>query len=243
MAAWLSCSDAGVSMQLTGMSPSAVSMCSLYPRQPVLWPFEFRLVPMSQAFGSSAAISSADIPSISCRSSLVGSFTGSSPFRGRPGLRLAFFSGSGSGFGFAFPRAPVAVESLDICPTTVSEYAAVTSASCMRSGSRLSANQAKARENTGSPGISDTRDQPQRRRRTGSRSRRPGQGARGRQVPHRLRDEGPRDRVAVGGRAPDAAVAVMHEPFHGHQVDDGDELPVRFVQGADLLAGKGKSSP
>ena len=57
---------------------------------------------------------------------------------------------------------------------------------------------------------------------------------RGRQVPHRPGDEGPRQRVAVGGRVADAPVAVVDVPFHLHQVQDGDGFAVPHAQRADL---------
>ena len=46
---WESCVDADVMMQLMGIPPSAVSTCSLYPIQEVVWPLALRLLPTSQA--------------------------------------------------------------------------------------------------------------------------------------------------------------------------------------------------
>ena len=43
-------------MQLTGMPPSAESMCSLYPIQETWCPFALRLLPTLQACGNSASI-------------------------------------------------------------------------------------------------------------------------------------------------------------------------------------------
>ena len=40
-------------MQPMGIPPSAVSTCSLYPTQEVVWPLALRLVPTSQALGRS----------------------------------------------------------------------------------------------------------------------------------------------------------------------------------------------
>ena len=157
-------------MQLTGTSPSAASICSLYPLQLSLYPLALRFVPVSQAFGNSAAISAAVIPSRSCRSSRVGSLGTSSPFFGRP--RFRFGRSCGFGFGAGLSRPTIAVESLEMWPTTEPAYAERTSASCIRSGRRVSANQAKARENVDSLGTSDTRDQPHRRRSVGSYSSR-----------------------------------------------------------------------
>ena len=152
-------------MQLMGTSPSAASICGLYPRQLSLYPLALRFVPVSQAFGSSPAISAAVIPSGGCRSSRVGSFGTSSPFFGRPRFRFGFSCGFGLGAGLSRPT--IAGGSRDMWPTTEPEYAARTSASCIRSGRRVSANQAKAREKAGSLGTSDTRDQPTGRRSVG----------------------------------------------------------------------------
>jgi len=69
------------------------------------------------------------------------------------------------------------------------------------------------------------------------------QGGRGREVPDRLRQEGPRQRVAVGGRVPDAAVAVMEMPLHGRQAGDRHEPAVRFPQRTDLLGEEGEKFP
>ena len=71
-------------MQLMGIPPSAVSTCSLYPIQEVVWPLALRMVPTSQALGRSASICGRLI--VSCRSSRLGSFACSSPLRGRPPL-------------------------------------------------------------------------------------------------------------------------------------------------------------
>ncbi len=97
MAAWLSRGEAEVRMQLTGTSPSAASIWSLYPLQLSLYPFALRFVPVSQAFGSPSAIPSAVIPSGGRRSSRVGSFGTSSPFLGRPRFRFGRSSGFGAG--------------------------------------------------------------------------------------------------------------------------------------------------
>ena len=66
---------------------------------------------------------------------------------------------------------------------------------------------------------------------------------RGRHVPHRLRDEGPRQRVAVGGRVADAPMAVVHMPLHLDKVQHGDEFRVPHAQRADLLGEGGKKFP
>ena len=77
---WESCVDADVMMQLMGIPPSAVSTCSLYPIQEVVWPLALRLLP-----GPSAGLpASAEGSSCSCRSSRLGSFARASPLRGPP---------------------------------------------------------------------------------------------------------------------------------------------------------------
>jgi len=60
-----------------------------------------------------------------------------------------------------------------MCPTGVPQGAALTGAACMRPGSRVSANHAKARERAGSPGPTNTRRQPNGRRGVGSYLSRP----------------------------------------------------------------------
>ena len=66
---------------------------------------------------------------------------------------------------------------------------------------------------------------------------------RGRHVPDRLRDEGPRQRPAVGGRVADAPVAVVDVPFHLHHVQDGDGFGVPHAQRADLPGEGGQKFP
>jgi len=182
-----------------------------------------------------------DIPPCSCRSSRVGCLTASSPFLGRPRLRFGFRSGPGFGAGLSRPA--IAVESLDTCPTTDPSYAALTSAPCTRSGSRVSANHAKARENVDALGTSETRRpaaKPPRRRIVPEPV---DQGPRGREVPDRLRNEGPRQGVAVGGRVADAAVAVMEMPPDRREARHGDEPAVALAQRTDLLGEEGEKFP
>ena len=82
IATWESCVDADVMMQLMGIPPSAVSTCSLYPIQEVVWPLALRLLPTSQALGRSASICGRLI--VSCRSSrLERPSPDASPLRGR----------------------------------------------------------------------------------------------------------------------------------------------------------------
>ncbi len=101
MAAWLSCGDAEVRTRLAGTSPSAASIWSLYPRQLSLYPFAFRLVPTSRAFGSSPTISAVDIPPPS-RRPVAWAATRPRLSRGRPRLRFR------SGPGFAKEREELA---------------------------------------------------------------------------------------------------------------------------------------
>ena len=86
IAAWLSCSEANVSRQLTGIPPSIASMCNLYPFQLSLQPFALRFTPVSQTVGKSASSSSS--VSAPCRCKRVGCGRRSSPLRGRPRLHL-----------------------------------------------------------------------------------------------------------------------------------------------------------
>lgn len=87
-----------------------MSMWSLSPTQVSLKPLLFVLLPTAPQFGQSARFS-ASVRCV-CRSRRVGSFTRSSPRRGRP-RRLGFGSsaaGAGSFF-VGFSRASMSVES------------------------------------------------------------------------------------------------------------------------------------
>ncbi len=163
----------------------------------------------------------------------VGCLTASSPFPGRPGL----------GFGAGRSRPTIAVESREMCPTTDPSYAALTSAPCTRPCGRVSANHAKARERAGALGTSDTR-RPAAQAAVRRVVPEPvDQGPRGREVPHRFRHERTRQGVAVGGRVPDAPVAVMEMPLHRGEARHGHEPAVRLAQRTDLLGEEGESSP
>ena len=130
-------------MQLMGIPPSAVSTCSLYPIQEVVWPLALRLLPTSQALGRSASICGRLI--VSCRSSRLGSFACSSPLRGRPRLRRRF-GFAAFGFGDGFSRASIAVASREMCSTRWPSIVRAISVSCRRLARPLSANSEKARE-------------------------------------------------------------------------------------------------
>ena len=107
---------------------------------------------------------------VGCWSRRLRTFGRSSPFFGRPRLRL----GGGGGFSFVagFSRASMAVESRERWPTSRSWCVSRISVSCTRWGNCVSANSAKAREKTDSLGTSNFRSQPQIRRNTTSVSNR-----------------------------------------------------------------------
>ena len=48
--------------------------------------------------------------------------------------------------------------------------------------------------------------------------------------------------VAVAEPVPDVAGAAIHETLQRHEIKDGDEVPVPFPQGTDLLRKRGKQS-
>ena len=100
-------------MQLTGMPPSAESMCSLYPIQETWCPLALRLLPTLQACDNSASIPAIGIDR--WRSRRLGSLGRSSPLRGRPRLRFGF--GVSGSLGAGFSRASIAVASREMCPT------------------------------------------------------------------------------------------------------------------------------
>ena len=156
-------------MQLMGIPPSAVSTCSLYPIQEVVWPLALRLVPTSQALGRSASICGRLI--VSCRSSRLGSFACSSPLRGRPRLRRRF-GFAAFGFGAGFSRASIAVASREMCSTRWPSIVRAISVSCRRLARPLSANSEKARENVASLGSRPAPLQPHSRHSLPSTSRR-----------------------------------------------------------------------
>ena len=155
-------------MQLMGIPPSAVSTCSLYPIQEVVWPLALRLLPTSQALGRSASICGRLI--VSCRSSRLGSFARASPLRGRPRLRR--FGFAAFGFGAAFSRASIAVASREMCSTRWPSIVRAISVSCRRLARPLSANSEKARENVASLGSRPAPLQPHSRHSLPSTSRR-----------------------------------------------------------------------
>ena len=155
-------------MQLTGIPPSAVSTCSLYPIQEVVWPLALRLLPTSQALGRSASICGRLI--VSCRSSRLGSFARASPLRGRPRLRR--FGFAAFGFGAGFSRASIAVASREMCSTRWPSIVRAINVSCRRFARRLSANSEKARENVASLGSRPAPLQPHSRHSLPSTSRR-----------------------------------------------------------------------
>ena len=88
------------------------------------------------------------------RSSRCSGLSTASPLRGRPRPRFGFVSGFFSGFGFrsGLSRASMAVESREMCSTTLSRIGDRIIASCTLAGNSLSANSANARENVASPG-------------------------------------------------------------------------------------------
>ena len=117
---------------------------------------------------------------------------------------------SGLGFGAGLSRPTIAVESREMCPTSVPSYAALTSAPCTRSGSLVSANHAKARERAGALGISETRRPAAQPPQRWVVPEPVDQGPCGREVPHRLRQEGTRQRVPA---APGADF-LLPRPYH-----------------------------
>ena len=134
-----------------------------------LYPLALRFVPTTQALGRSASICSRDCPPLNWQSRRRGSLGLASPLQGQPHLRVVY---GFDALAFGFSRAAMAVESLEMCPTTASANAPSISALCIRCGSSVSVNQAKAREKVDSLGIAPTRSQPQRRRNLGSHWRR-----------------------------------------------------------------------
>ena len=128
-------------------------------------------------------------------------------------------------------------------PTTDPSYAALTKAPCTRSGSRVSANHAKARERVDALGTSETRRPAAKPPQRGIVKQPVDQRGRGRKVPHRPGQEGPRQRVPVGGRVPDAAVAVMEMPLHRGEARHGHEPAVRLPRRTDLPGEEGEKFP
>ena len=241
IAAWLSRGEAEVRMQLMGTSPSAASICGLYPLQLSLYPLALRFVPVSQAFGSPSAISVAVIPSGGRRSSRVRSFGLSSPFFGRPRFRFGFSSGFGFGAGLSPPDDRRRV------PRYVADDRAGIRGAARRpvhplrqTGLREPGEGAGERRFTGNLRHAGPADRPPQRRVVQQPVDRH---HRGRHVPHRLRDEGPSQRPAVGGRVADAPVAVVHVPPALHQVQDGDGFGVPHAQRADLPGEGGRKFP
>ena len=66
IAAWLSCRLAAVNTALTGISPSSVSTCNLYPFHIIFFPSLFRLQPQSHLRGNPSIFSISVC--LSCRS-------------------------------------------------------------------------------------------------------------------------------------------------------------------------------
>jgi len=124
-------------------------------------------------------------------------------------------------------RPPVAVESREMCPTTGPPCAALTGAPCMRPGSRVSANHAKAREKVDSLGTPGTRHQPSGRRRVGSYpGRPPGADMVGRSRTTLSTRARPGASRPEGG-CPTPQWSCVQVPLHLRQIQHGDGPAVR----------------
>ena len=103
IATWLSCRKANLRIQLTGILPSAASMCNLYPIHDVVRSYAFRFLPAASSRSACRSAASA-FP----HPSVAGRVCASTP------------PVSPASFGAGFSCGPVAVESWGICSVSSS---------------------------------------------------------------------------------------------------------------------------